>query len=55
MNDLVFIWGMIAGGGLVGVVFHLYARGQRRKLMAAERWIAELEQRAEAIWTALRR
>lgn len=53
-TDLVFIWGMIAGGGLVGVFFHLYARRQRRKLKAAEAWIAELEERAEELWARLR-
>lgn len=55
MTDLVFIWGMITGGALVGVLSLWRGRVQRRKLRAAEAWIAELEKRAEDLWWAAQR
>lgn len=51
---MTFLWGMIAGGVLIGALWHAHAKRQRRKLRDAEKWIAELEQRAEELWTKLR-
>jgi len=53
-SDLVFIWGMVAGGAFIGVFWHLYAKRQRRRLRATERWAAELQRREDELWTVLR-